>query len=60
MTLRGITQCNVPGCSGSVGGYNTFAMTTRSRALVGWHHQSLIGRGSRCCYGINFTNNVDI
>jgi len=26
-----------------------------SRALVGLHHQSLPGRGSRHCYGINIT-----
>src|SRR5215469_17968357 len=27
-----------------------------SRALVGWHHQSLLGRGSRHCHGINYTH----
>src|SRR5216684_1823723 len=25
--------------------------------LVGSHHQSLLGAGSRHCYGINYTNN---
>jgi hypothetical protein len=28
-----------------------------SRALVGLHHQSLLGRGSRHCHGIKFTQN---
>jgi len=28
--------------------------------LVGWHHQSLLGRGSRHCYGINYTHNQDL
>ena len=37
--------------------YNDHCSAPFSRALVGWHHQSLIGRGSRHCYGINFTNN---
>src|SRR6266576_2516735 len=37
--------------------YNDHCSAPFSRALAGWHHQSLIGRGSRHCYAINFTNN---
>src|ERR1700675_3105413 len=29
-----------------------------SRALVGWHHQSLLGSGSRHCYGINYAHHA--
>src|SRR5882724_2830341 len=36
--------------------YNDHCSAPFSRALVGWHHQSLLGRGSRHCYGINCTN----
>src|SRR5260370_2534160 len=35
--------------------YNDHYSAAFSRALVGWHHQSLLGRGSRHCYGINYT-----
>jgi len=28
------------------------------QALVGWHHQSLLVRGSRHCYGINYWSMV--
>jgi hypothetical protein len=31
-----------------------WAFAPFSRALVGWFHQSLLGRGSRHCHGINF------
>src|ERR1700687_1593678 len=37
--------------------YNDHCSAPFSRALVGWHHQSLLGRGSRHCYGINYTKN---
>jgi len=36
--------------------YNDHCSAPFSRALVGLHHQSLIGRGSRHCYGINYTH----
>jgi hypothetical protein len=35
--------------------YNDHCSAPFSRALVGLHHQSLLGRGSRHCHGINFT-----
>src|SRR6266576_4906889 len=35
--------------------YNDHCSAPFSRALVAWHHQSLIGRGSRHCYAINYT-----
>jgi hypothetical protein len=38
-----------------IASYNDHCSAPFSR--VGWHHQSLLGRGSRHCYGINFTNN---
>src|SRR5258705_10392121 len=39
--------------------YNDHCSAPISRALAGWHHQSLIGRGSRHCYAINYTNYPD-
>jgi hypothetical protein len=35
---------------------NRVGLAPFSRALVGWHHQSLLGPGSRHGYGINFTH----
>jgi len=32
--------------------YNQHVRLLSSRALIGWHHQSLLGQGSRHCYGI--------
>src|SRR5208337_2539623 len=43
-----------------IASYNDHCSAPFSRALVGWHHQSLIGRGSRHCYGINYTQNPPI
>src|ERR1700730_19251392 len=40
-----------------IASYNDHCSAPFSRALVGWHHQSLLGRGSRHCYGINYLNN---
>src|SRR5208282_1282261 len=37
--------------------YNDHRSAPFSRALVGSHHQSLLGRRSRHCYGINYTHN---
>src|SRR5258705_232427 len=37
--------------------YNDHCSAPFSRALAGWHHQSLIGRGSRHCYAINYAQN---
>ncbi len=34
--------------------YNDHRSAPFSRALVGWHDQSLLGRRSRHCYGINY------
>ena len=39
-----------------IASYNDHCSAPFSRALVGWHHQSLLGRGSRHCYGINYIN----
>src|SRR5262249_49079594 len=36
--------------------YNDHCSAPFSRVLVGKHHQSLLGRGSRHCHGINYTN----
>jgi hypothetical protein len=40
-----------------IASYNDHCSAPFSRALVGCHHQSLLGRESRHCYGINCTNN---
>src|SRR6266550_6407237 len=37
--------------------YNHHVRLLSPGPLVGWHHQSLLGRGSRHCYGINYTQN---
>src|SRR5690349_2764337 len=48
--------------SGSVEGVmsNHDPYSDSSRALVGWHHQSLLGRGSRHCYGIITPKNLSM
>ena len=38
--------------------YNHHVRLLSPEPLVGWHHQSLLGAGSRHCYGINNTQNA--
>jgi hypothetical protein len=51
-----IHKCNLLKARMVIRSYNDHCSAPFSRALVGWHHQSLLGRGSRHCYGINFIN----
>src|ERR1035441_1710023 len=53
----GIHPCNLLESRVVVTTYNHHCSAPFSRALVGWHHQSLLGRRSRHCYGINYTQN---
>src|SRR4029077_7097694 len=52
----GIHKSNLLETRVVIASYNDHCSAPFSRALVGWHHQSLLGRGSRHCYGINYTH----
>ena len=52
-----IHKCNLLKPRMVIRSYNDHCSAPFSRALVGWHHQSLIGYRSRHCYGINYTHN---
>jgi hypothetical protein len=43
-----------------IASYNDHCSAPFSRALVGSHHQSLLGRGNRHCYGINYTHSPPV
>src|ERR1019366_5232913 len=53
----GIHPCNLLESRVVVTTYNHHCSAPFSRTLVGWHHQSLLGRRSRHCYGINCAQN---
>ena len=53
-----IHKCNLLERRVIIRSYNDDCSAPFSRALVGLHHQSLPGGGSRPCYGINYTDYI--